>query len=83
MVIFNDQDQPWFGEKIKVKIELKNRFYKEYIKNGRPEAVYYLIQNLTSEILLIYQNAKIITLYVLEKKLGDSSRSIKSYCATL
>ena len=37
------------SEKIKAKIKLKNRLYKEYIKNGRPEALYYLLQNLTSE----------------------------------
>ena len=34
------------------------------------------------KFLLISQNAKVITLYVLEK-LGDPSRSIKSYWATL
>ena len=32
IVTFNDQDPPWFGEKIKAKIKLKNRVYKEYIK---------------------------------------------------
>ena len=50
IVTFNDKDPPWFSEKIKTKIELKNRFYKEYIKNDRPEDLYYLLQNLTSEI---------------------------------
>ena len=50
IVTFNDQDPPWFGAKIKAKVELKNRVYKEYIKNGRPEDLYYLLQNLTSEI---------------------------------
>ena len=49
IVAFNVQDPPWFGEKIKAKIELKNRVYKEYIKNGLPD-IYYLLQNLTSEI---------------------------------
>ena len=49
-ITFNDQDPPWLGEKIEVKIELKNMVYKEYVKNGRPEALYYLLQNLTSEI---------------------------------
>ena len=68
-VTFNVQDPPWFGEKIKAKIELKNRVYKEYIKNGRPEDFYYLLQNLTSEFLLISQNAKMATLYVLVKSL--------------
>ena len=34
IVTFNDQNPSWFGEKIKAKIELKNRAYKEYIKNG-------------------------------------------------
>ena len=35
------------------------------------------------KFLLISQNAKIITLHVLDKKVGDSSRSIKTYWATL
>ena len=30
---------PWFSEKMKPKIKLKNRVYKKYIKNGRPEAL--------------------------------------------
>ena len=35
IVTFNDQDPPWFGEKIKAKIKLKNRVYKEYIMTRR------------------------------------------------
>ena len=41
IVTFNDQGPTWFGEKIKAKIEPKNRVYKEYIKNGRPEDIIY------------------------------------------
>ena len=36
---FDDQDPLWFDEKIKAKIEMKNRVHKEYIKDGRPEAL--------------------------------------------
>ena len=50
IIAFNDQGPSWFGEKIKAKIELKNRVYKEYIKNCRTVDLYYLLQNLTSEI---------------------------------
>ena len=32
IVTFNGQDPPWFGEKIKAKIELKNRVYKDTLK---------------------------------------------------
>ena len=46
VVKFNDQDLPWFGE-IK---NAKNRLHKEHITNGRWEGLYYLHQNLTSEI---------------------------------
>ena len=42
IVTFNDQNPPWFGEKIKAKIKLKNSVYKECIKNVRPEDLYYL-----------------------------------------
>ena len=35
------------------------------------------------KFLLISQNAKIITSHVLDKKVGDSSRPIKTYWATL
>ena len=67
VVIFNGQDPPWFGKKIKVKFELKNRVYKECIKNSRSEALYYLLQNLTSEISSYIPNAKMIALCVWEK----------------
>ena len=60
VVTFKDQDPPWFGEKMKAKTKLQNRVSKEYIKNGRPEHLSYLVQTLTSEIS--YKNAKIITL---------------------
>ena len=79
IVTFNDQDPPWFGEKIKAKIELKNRVYKEYIKNGRPEDLYYLLQNLTSEISSYISKCK--NDYFI--RLDDPSRSIKTYWATL
>ena len=49
----------------KATIELKNKVYKEYINNGRTEALYYLLQNLTSETWIW----KVIKLYVLEKSL--------------
>ena len=83
IVTFNGQDPPWFGEKIKAKIELKNRVYKEYIKNGRPEDFYYLVQNLTSEISSHISKCKNGYFIRLGKKLGDPSRSIKTYWATL
>ena len=72
---FNDQDPPWFGEKIKAKIELKNRVYKECIKNGWLKALYHLLQNLTSEIFSYISKSK--------NELGDFSRSLKSYWAKL
>ena len=83
IVTFNDQDPPWFSEKIKATIELKNRVYNEYIKNGRPVDLYYLLQNLTSKIssyILKYKNGYFIRLC---KNLGDTSGSIKTYLATL
>ena len=82
-VTFNDQDPPWFGEKIKAKIELKNRVYKQYVKNGRPEDLYYLLQSLTSEISSYISKCKNDYFTRLGKKLGDPSRSIKTYWATL
>ena len=83
LVTFNDQDPPWFYEKIKAKIELKNRVYKEYIKNGRPEDLYYWLQNLTSEISSYISKCKNDYFIRLGRKLGDPSRSIKPYWATL
>ena len=83
IVTFNDQDPPWFDKKIKAKIELKNRAYKEYIKNGRPEALYYSLQNLASEISSYITKCKNDYIIRLGKKLGNPSRSIKSYWAAL
>ena len=64
-------------------MELKNRVYKEYIKNGRPEDLYYLLQNLTSEISSYISRCKNDYFIRLGKKLGDPSKSIKTYWATL
>ena len=72
---FNDQDPPWFGEKIKAKIELKNRLYIECIENSRPEAFHYLLQNLTSEISYI-SKCEHDYLICLGKKFSDPSKSI-------
>ena len=69
--------------KDKAKIELKNRVYKEYIKNVRPEDLYYLIQNLTSEISSYVSKCKNYFFIRLGRKLGDPCRSIKTYWATL
>ena len=78
------RDPPWFGEKIKAKIELKNRVYKECIKNGRPEDLYYLLQNLASEISFYISKCKNDDYFIrLRKKLDELSKSIKSYWATL
>ena len=83
IVTFNDQVLPWFGEKIKAKIEMKNRVYKEYIKNGRPEELYYLLHNLTREISSYISKCKNDYFIRLGKKLGDPSRFIKTCWETL
>ena len=83
IVTFNDQDPSSLGEKIKAKIKLKNRVYKEYIKSGRPENFYYLLQSLTSEISSHISKCKSDYFIRLGIKLGDPSRSIKKYWATL
>ena len=77
------RDPPWFSEKIKAKIELKNRVYKEHIKNGQPEDLYYLLQNSASEISFYISKCKNDYFIRLRKKLDELSRSIKSYWATL
>ena len=79
IVTFSDQDSLWFGEKINAEIELKNRVYKEYIKNGRPEDLYYLLQSLTSEISSYNSKCKNDYFIRLGKKLGDPSKYIKTY----
>ena len=56
--------------------------YKEHIKNGQPEVLYYLLQNLTSEISSYISKLKNDYFTCFGKKLGDPSRSIKSYWAT-
>ena len=78
-----DQDPRRLAEKIKAKIELKNRIYKKYIRNGRPEDLYYLLQNLTSESSSYISKCKNDYFISLRNKLGDPSGSIKTYWATL
>ena len=60
---------PSFSEKMKPKIKLKNRVYKKYIKNGRPEALIIYCRTWRLKFLLISQNSKMITLHVLDKTL--------------
>ena len=64
-------------------MELKNRIYKKYIKNGWPEDFYYLLQNLTSQISSYISKCKNDYFISLKNKLGDPSGSIKTYWATL
>ena len=83
MNIFSNFYPPWFGKKIKAKFELKNRVYKECIKNSRPEALYYLLQTLTSEISSYIPKCKNDCFVRLGKKLRDTSRCMKSYWASV
>ena len=57
--------------------------HKKYIKNKRPEAAYYSLQNLLSEISSYSSKYKNDYCMRLGKRLGDLARSIKSYWATL
>ena len=52
------------------------------MKNGRSEVLYYLLQNLTSEIAYV-SNYKYDYFVRLGKKLRDPPRSIKTYWGTL
>ena len=76
---FNDQDLPWFGEITNA----KNRLHEEHFTNGRSEGLYYLLQNLTSEISSYSSKSKNDCPTRLGRKLDDRSTSIKSYWATL
>ena len=42
----NDQNPPYFGQKVKAKIKMENRVYKEYMKNGGHAVTFCLLQNL-------------------------------------
>ena len=57
-ITFNVQDPPWLKENIKAKIELKIGCTRN--TNGLPEALYYLMQNLSVKFLLISRNTKLI-----------------------
>ena len=58
-------------EKIKAKIELKNRLYMEYMKNGRNIFVY-LSQNVKGEISPYVSKCKKDYFVHLGERLGDS-----------
>ena len=69
--IFSDLNPPCFGKKVKDNIELKNRVCKEYIRNDRPEDLYYLLQNLTNEVYSYISKCKNDYFIPLGKKLCD------------
>ena len=81
MKTVNTKTTSLVGKKIKAKIELKNKVYKKYIRNSRPEALYYLLRNWTSQISSYISKCKNYFMR-LGKELGDSSRFIKSIWAT-
>lgn len=58
----------------------ENRVYKEYNKNGKPEALYYLDQNLTSEISSYISKCKNDYFICLGKELANPSKSINTLC---
>ena len=68
---------------VAAKTELKNRVYNEYIKNGQPEDLFYLLQNLTSKISSYISKCRNDYFIRFGKKLGDPSRSIKTHWAAL
>ena len=61
----------------------ENRVYKEYNKNGKPEALYYLDQNLTSEISSYISKCKNDYFICLGKELSNPSKSLNTDCVTL
>ena len=51
----NDKDPVWKNENIKTKIKTRNLHYKQYIKKGRFESDFLLLETFITELYLYHQ----------------------------
>ena len=47
---FDDKDPPWINDRIKSKIQQKNSFFKQYVKNGKTAYHYQNLQFTITEL---------------------------------
>ena len=48
-ITIDEKDPAWMNETIKSKIKTKNKFYKQYIEDGRSESDFVVIETLITE----------------------------------
>ena len=78
-VTCNDKDPCWMTPNLRNKMNWKNGFYKEYIKNGKTNYHYLQLQNAISELSVAISRGKDDYHSGLAQKLSNPSGSSKTY----
>ena len=76
---FNDKEPVWMNDSIKRKIKNKNCFYKKFVKNGRTQSDYEVLEQLIIDISKTVSSAKESYFNRLTSKLCSQNLHPKAY----
>ena len=74
---------PWMNETVKLKIKEKDTMYNKYIKNGRFESDFVLLETLIIELNELIDTTKTLYYENLGKKLNNPLLQAKTYWSIL
>ena len=82
-VTIDDKDPVWMNDTVKSKIIAKNLLFKQYIKNGRFESDFVLIETIANELNQLISSTKALYYDNLAKKLNNPLLQAKMYWSIL
>ena len=82
-ITIDDKDPVWMNETIKAKINERNSMYRKYIKNGRFESDFVLLENIATEVNELISSTKNLYYENLAKKLNNPLLQAKTYWSIL
>ena len=82
-ITIDDKDPPWMNETVQLKIKEKDTMYNKYIKNGRLESDFVLLETLIIELNELTDTTKTLYYENLGKKLNNPLSQAKTYWSIL
>ena len=82
-ITIDDKDPPWMNETVKLKIKEKDTMYNKYIKNGRFESDFVLLETSIIELNELIDTTKTLYYENLGKKLNNPLLQAKTYWSIL
>ena len=82
-ITIDDKDPPWMKETVKLKIKEKDTMYNKYIKNGRFDSDFVLLETLIIELNELIDTTKTLYYENLGKKLNNPLLQAKTYWSIL